>query len=67
MFKVGSTYTIVIWEADDEGGGESSLHGCKILEANFPLIKFKQDYTNKGKEVILNTGSLAFVRAELGG
>ena len=64
MFKVGATYTIVMWEADDEGGGESSLHGCKVTEVNFPLIKYTQDYTNKGKPVILNTASLAFVRPE---
>ena len=65
MFKVGSTYTIVTWEGGEDGGGESSLHGCKVLEVNFPLVKYSQDYANKGKAIILNTASLAFVRAEL--
>jgi hypothetical protein len=65
MFKVGATYKITMWEADSDGGGESHTHGCKIIEVNFPNIKYVQPYVNKGKEVILNTASLAFVSATL--
>jgi hypothetical protein len=65
MFEVGATYKIAMWEGGEDGGGESYTSGCKVIEVNFPCIKYIQPYVSKGKEVILNTASLAFVSATL--
>ena len=65
MFKVGKTYTITMWEGGENGGGEGTFGGCKVVEADGTCIKYVNPYDNKGREIILNTASLAFVRAEL--
>jgi hypothetical protein len=63
MFEVGKSYTIRMWEDDEEGGGGiADYDNCEVVEVSLPLIKFRQA-TNE--DVIVNTASLAFVQATL--
>jgi hypothetical protein len=62
MFEVGKSYKITMWSDDDNKGILTEHSGCKVVETAMPLIKIKQSLT---EPVIINTTSLAFVRAML--
>jgi hypothetical protein len=63
MFEIGKKYTIRMWEDDGEdGSGLADYDNCEVVEISLPLVKFRQS-TNE--DVIVNTASLAFVRATL--
>jgi hypothetical protein len=55
MFKVGSTYTITMWEGG-ENGGEGTFGGCKVIEVDGTCIKYVNPYDNKGREIIPQYG-----------
>jgi hypothetical protein len=63
MFKVGKFYKIVMWEDSDDGGLLTTYAAAKVLEVSFPLVKFEMSHFADGSDVIINTASLAFVRA----
>lgn len=56
MFKLGAIYEIVLRE-----NGHTTYNKCEVVAVEMPLIKVKQF----GKEFIINTASLAFVRARI--
>jgi hypothetical protein len=64
MFKVGATYTITILEdtIGEAEAGETEYGGCKIIEVQWPCIKYRQGGDD---ETILNVSSLRFMRAKL--
>jgi hypothetical protein len=64
MFKVGATYTITIVEdtIGEAEAGETEYGGCKIVEVQWPCIKYRQ---GDGEETILNVSSPRFMRAKL--
>jgi|NGEPerStandDraft_6_1074524.scaffolds.fasta_scaffold302943_1 hypothetical protein len=42
MFEVGKSYSIKMWADDDNRGIITEHHGCKVLEAQMPVIKIQQ-------------------------
>lgn len=64
MFKVGETYTITIVEdaVGEAEAGETEYGGCKIIEVQWPCIKYEQ---MPGDVTILNVSSPRFMRAKL--
>lgn len=62
MFEVGKSYTITMWEDDDNHGKLTTHRGCKVIEAAIPLIKVKRSHA---EPAIINTASLAFVQASI--
>jgi hypothetical protein len=56
MFKVNESYKIKM----RDNGETTDYHQCKVIAVDMPLIKVVQG----GKEIVLNTGSLAFVSAQ---
>jgi hypothetical protein len=62
MFEVGKSYTIRMWEDDEEGGMLADYDRCEVIEISWPLVKFRQ---SSNEDVIINTASLAFVQATL--
>jgi hypothetical protein len=63
MFEVGEFYHVEMWEPDGNGGKINVYPGCKVLEVNLPLVKFRD---RAGTEVIVNTVSQVFVKARKG-
>ncbi len=61
MFKIGDTYIIKLWGPGPNGGVVSENNDCKVIEVTMPVIKIRQGE----KEIILNTGSAAFISAEI--
>jgi hypothetical protein len=59
MFEVGKTYTIKMWEDDDNSGIITEYDRCRVLEVQNALVKIRQS----GEEVIINTASMAFINA----
>jgi hypothetical protein len=64
MFKVGATYSITVVEDTfgEAEAGESVYGGCKIIEVQWPCIRYEQ---MPGDETILNVSSPRFMRAKL--
>ena len=60
MFEVGKSYTIKMWEDDDNSGIITTYPRCRILEVQMPTIKIRQTVL---ADVIINTASIAFVSA----
>jgi hypothetical protein len=59
MLKVGESYTIKMWEDDENCGMITEHHGCKVVEVEGTLVKIRL----VEKEQILNSASIAFVSA----
>lgn len=64
MFEVGKFYETRMWEDGPEGGTITTYGAMKAIEVSLPLVKFQSSTLVGGKEIILNTASLAFVSAE---
>ena len=63
MFEVGKFYEVVMWEDSDDGGLLTTYGAAKVLEVSLPLVKFEKSPVARGSDVVINTASLAFVRA----
>jgi hypothetical protein len=62
MFKVGTAYTLkVLEDAVGEAEVETVYGGCKVIEVQWPCIKYEQ---MDGDETILNVASPRFVSAK---
>lgn len=59
MWRIGGSYTIEMWEDDDNNGLITAFYNCEVLEAAGTLVKIRQGTDEK----ILNTASMAFVSA----
>ena len=59
MWEIGKSYTIEMWEDDNNNGIITKYYGCKVIGIDGTLIKIRQGQDEK----ILNTTSIAFVAA----
>jgi hypothetical protein len=67
MFEVGKYYKLVTWHSSD-GGKVMVSSPSRVIDVSLPLVKFRavsSGGTSGETETIVNTASLAFVRAEL--
>lgn len=67
MFEVGKYYKLVTWHSND-GGKILVSSPSQVVEIALPLVKFRSPSSGSAgdsRETIVNTASLAFVRAEL--
>lgn len=63
MFEVGKTYRVKMWDADDYGGGATEYYAGEVAEVALPLVKFRKPAHRGGREMVINTASLAFISA----
>jgi len=67
MFEIGRHYRVVTWHSGDGGKIDTSAPSV-VVEVSLPLVKFRTvppSGVGEWRETIVNTTSLAFVRAEL--
>jgi hypothetical protein len=67
MFEVGKYYKLVTWHSGD-GGRIDTSSPSEVIEVSLPLVKFRTvppSGAGERRETVVNTESLAFVRAEL--
>lgn len=67
MFEIGRHYKLVTWHSSD-GGRIDTSSPSEVIEVSLPLVKFRTvppSGVGERREAIVNTTSLAFVRAEL--
>lgn len=57
MFLVGREYQVTLVEVDDH----TTYGACLVVSVEMPLVKFE----HAGKEMIVNTSSPVFAKAEL--
>jgi hypothetical protein len=62
MFEVGKFYKVTMWEDGQNGGVLTEYGSAKAIKVAIPLVTFR-GVTDK-TPVIINTASLAFVKAE---
>lgn len=67
MFEIGRHYKLVTWHSGD-GGRIDTSSPAEAIEVSLPLVKFRTvppSGVGERREFIVNTSSLAFVRADL--
>jgi hypothetical protein len=68
MFETGKYYKIVTWQQSGDGGRTEVSSPLLVVEVSLPLVKFRSvpsDGVGESRDSIVNTTSLAFVKAEL--
>ncbi len=68
MFEIGKYYKLVTWQHSGDGGTTEVSAPLLAVEVSLPLVKFRSvpsDGVGESRDSIVNTTSLAFVRAEL--
>ncbi len=68
MFEIGKYYKLVTWQQSGDGGRTEVSSPLLAVEVSLPLVKFRSvpsDGVGESRDSIVNTTSLAFVKAEL--
>jgi hypothetical protein len=68
MFEIGKYYKLVTWQHSGDGGRTEVSSPLLVIEVSPPLVKFRSvpsDGVGGSRDTIVNTTSLAFVKAEL--
>lgn len=68
MFEIGKYYKLVTWQQSTDGGRTEVSSPLLVVEVSLPLVKFRSvpsDGVSESRDSVVNTTSLAFVKAEL--
>jgi hypothetical protein len=68
VFEIGKYYKVVTWQHSGDGGRTDVSSPLLVVEVSLPLVKFRSvpsDGVGESRDSIVNTTSLAFVKAEL--
>ncbi len=65
MFEIGKYYKLVTWQQSGDDGRTEVSSPLLVVEVSLPLVKFRSVPSDgESRDSIVNTTSLAFVRAE---